>query len=363
MIAVAVILFFYCILLLWLISGWLMTKKIKLNNFSPSQVYSVIIPFRNEINNLPELISSLKSIDFPKEKYEVLFIDDHSSDGSSTILEKENFEVHLSQGDGKKTALETGISLSKGDVILTTDADCVIKPQWIKYHALMHEQEGAKLVSGGVTFSKTHTWFEKFQQMEFASLIGSGAATLKWGFSTMCNGANLSFDKKTFNEVGGYSDNKNIPSGDDEFLMHKINQQTKKVKFIKHKEALVATKAQPSLKLFYHQRKRWASKWKTYKNWKNSLLAVLVLLFNVGIIAAYLFIFITGFSNNLILMLLIIKILLEGFFLFSVLRFLSQPFNLFIFILLQICYPFYAVMFGITANFGHYQWKDRKHKL
>ncbi|MEP2772539.1 MAG: glycosyltransferase [Fulvivirga sp.] len=359
-----IILVSYLIFLISLIIGWLRVEKHTQSSDSPALFYSIIIPFRNEAEHLGALISSLKSIDFPATNFEVILVNDHSTDDFLNILTDlpSNFITINADGQGKKSALATGIRKSKGEVIVTTDADCKIPEGWLSALQPYFEKQKAKLVYGPVAFDQRASFFNKVQQVEFASLIGSGAATLQWGLPTMCNGANLAFLKSAFLEVGGYNDNIELPSGDDEFLMHKIYASApEKVYYMKNKNAVVSTKPSGNWKIFVNQRKRWASKWKSYKSIKNSLLAIIVALFNLSIIASTV-VLIDKFQLSLVT-LLVLKIVLEFIFLKSVLNSLTRKLSITAFLFLQICYPYYVVLFGLSANFGSYSWKGRKHQL
>jgi len=357
---IASILFFYCLFVFALIIGWFNTINNIAVNKKPELFYSILIPFRNESQNLPELLKSLNELSFPKDHYEVIFIDDHSEDGFNFSNNANHLVLNLKNGKGKKAALSHGIEKAQGDIIVTTDADCQIPQDWLANYAYQFENRNNHLVFGGVTFKDDNTLFKKMQTVEFASLIGSGAATLKWGLPSMCNGANMAFRKDVFKRVGGYSDNENIPSGDDEFLMHKVFALDKKVSYLK-RGVTVLTQAQTNFTSFNQQRKRWASKWKHYKNLGNSILAVMVAIFSFNtILAAMAIIF---YQDTLITILFALKILFEAFFLNSVLKSLDKKLHIISFIILQISYPIYVLLFGLGANFGQYSWKGRKHKL
>lgn len=357
----------YCLFLTWLIIGWLRTEHAKPLMQEPELFYSIIIPFRNEAALLSALIKSLQVLDFPSDRYEILLIDDHSDDhyeAKLTSLPKNISFIKLIDGEGKKAALKKGIESATGDVIITTDADCLVPKGWLRFYAYCFEEKNARLAFGGVAFKKPETFFQQLQQVEFSSLIGSGAATLNWGFPSMSNGANFAFLKEAFKEVGGYADNLTIPSGDDEFLLHKVyNRYPENVFFIKNKDAVVQTSAAKDLSTFFNQRRRWSSKWKYYSNPKNSLLALLVLAFNLSILVTLVFLVVDFNQFKWFLIPLSIKVILEGIFLKSVLKKLNSSLYFWSFIFLQITYPIYVIIFGITANFGQYQWKGRTHKL
>ena len=186
------------------------------------------------------------------------------------------------------------------------------------------------------------------------------AATLALGFPTMCNGANLSYRKEAFMEVHGFLGNEQIASGDDEFLMQKIAKKfgTASVKFLMDSNAVVTTHPQFFLKDFLAQRIRWAGKWKHNLNWTAKTLAVFVLLFQLSWLMALAFLFFQP-SNNTILLLLVVKMLLEGFFLFGVFRFMRQKFSISAFLFLQLTYPFYVISVGILSTFITVSWKGR----
>jgi len=329
----------------------------------PKLFYSILVPFRNESENLETLLESLQMIDFPENHFEVIFIDDHSDDEYQIPLNDNYSLIKLLDKKGKKAALQKGIESAEGNVIITTDADCIVPENWLINYAYHFEDGKCDLAFGGVSFYDDTTFFKKIQTLEFASLVGSGASTLNLGLPSMCNGANLAFTKLAFDKVGGYSDNEQIPSGDDEFLMHKIHKIGGKVRFLKSNN-VVYTKAQENFRSFIEQRKRWASKWKYYKRAANSLLAILVALFNINNIAAFVFIFIVNDPSFWVLLLLLAtKACLEAFFLISVLKSMEKKFSFISFFTLQITYPIYVLLFGLGANFGNYIWKGRSHKL
>jgi len=359
----------YVIFLLVLFIGWSRISSQEVAFIEPHYKYSIVVAFRNESNNLLNLIESVKGLDFPKSSYELILVNDHSTDNYQNTLSRFDTgkltvkQYSLTDTSGKKKALAMGIAMAEGDVILTTDADCKLPVNWLEIYAYYFEKLQAAFVFGGVSLRGNNVMFSKLQQIEFSSLIGSGAATLALGFPSMCNGANLGYKKEVFEEVDGFEDNKDIPSGDDEFLMHKIYKKYPgKIYFLKNNKSVVVTQVNSTWKEFFNQRKRWASKWKWYKSWRNSMLAIVVLLFHVSVLASYAFLIFHSLDFKL-LTLLIIKVVIEGLFLLKICKMLGNKFYILPFLILQIVYPFYVVVFGLSANFGNYQWKGRKHRL
>src|SRR5579859_460690 len=276
----------YFVLLFALRFGWAnaMQPAKKLQIDKPLFL-SVVVPFRNEEDNLEALIRSLSDQDLSGEKWEVIFVNDHSTDGSfQKIQQSKNFAASvtiasLSNETGKKAALAHGVALAQGDVIVTTDADCACPEGWLRNIGLFFQDSTVNMAIGMVALEDERTFFSQWQSMEFASVMGSTVASIGWGKPLMCNGANLAFRKKNFEEVNGYLGNVHIPSGDDEFLMRKILQRhPNSIRLMNSAEAVVVTRPQASWTEFLSQRIRWASKWKSNPSGPAKLLAIFIFL-------------------------------------------------------------------------------------
>ena len=333
---------------------------------------SVIIPVRNEAANLPALLDDLDHQTYPA--FEVIVADDSSTDATLALThaysQVATYPLHpLSLADvrtasPKKRAITQSIELAKGQLIVTTDGDCRVGPHWLETLAAFYDETGAKLISGPVTFlppNSLSAGFTAIQTVEFASLIGSGACTMAIGKPTMCNGANLCYEKRVFEEVGGFAGVDHIASGDDELLMHKIARQYPKgVRFLKSSDALVQTTAHQSLRSFYNQRKRWASKWRAYESRWPSVLALFVFMSNAVVLTAVIG-WLTGWlPGNLTFLVLLIKVLPEVLFLRQILVFLQKKRTVPWIFPTALVYPFYVVFFGLAAQGKGYQWKGRK---
>jgi poly-beta-1,6-N-acetyl-D-glucosamine synthase len=326
---------------------------------------SVIVPFRNEETNLPTLIESLRKLDYPQERFEALLIDDHSTDNSLFVVKQlvnnlPGIKVVSARSAGKKGAVAHGVEISRGEVIITTDADCGLPADWLKCINSQFQNQSIQMIVGAVSIKSDKTFFSKLQVIEFGSLIGSAAATLRLGIPTMCNGANLSYRKEAFIEVEGFKGNEQIASGDDEFLMRKMVDKfgATCVEFLKDSKAVVRTNAQSTVKDFFAQRIRWAGKWRHNSSWIAKILAVFVLLFQFSWLIALVSLFFQSL-NNTILLLFIVKILLEGFFLSSISRFMKQKFSGNAFLFLQLVYAPYVIAIGILSTFIPVFWKGR----
>ena len=269
--------------------------------------------------------------------------------------------VHLQEkAEGKKQALQIGISQSKFNVIATTDADCIAPLDWLSYLSLFFENEETKMLVGAVRLSGGHSFFSRLQTMEFSSLVGTAAAAIGLGHPVMSNGANLAFRKEVFETVDGYEGNIQIPSGDDEFLMRKIiNRYPKGIVFMNFPESTVSSQPQPSIHDFFYQRLRWAGKWKHNSDVLTRMLAVFILMSQIAFTALMIK---DIFHPDMTIALLFFKILVESIFVFVVIRFLGLRFDWLGFIMLQIIYPVYVTGIGLLSLGWSYQWKRRNYK-
>ncbi len=368
MIAIIVIFGIYFSLVLGLLVGWFLVFQTGSRSFSiEEQGITVIIPFRNEEQNLPNLLKTLADQNYPLRLYEVMLVDDHSADRSASIARQfienhSNFRLLvLPQGlEGKKNAIAFGVSHSVHEIIVTTDADCTVPSNWLKSIGSNFPQQ-INMLAGGVKILPASSLSSKLQAMEFASLIGSGFATLGFQLPTMANGANLAFRKTAFEKVNGYEGSYHIASGDDEHLMQKIHTQFPgSVRPMTDAQSVVSTGPLLTLRDFFQQRLRWAAKWKHNPSMVTKLVAMVVLLFQFTYAISLAMVVLQGFGNRLLVFLLLAKWVLEFLFLYAVQLFLKLKWHWVSFFLLQFCYPIYVVAVGVQSLFVRVEWKGRK---
>ncbi len=360
----------------WVLHGWnSLTNDEMPSNPSDPIFVSVVIAVRNEEKNMPGLLSSLTLQSYPHDQFEVIFVDDGSTDHTVGYIEKyqkkasffmivmENKYSPNQKITPKKAALMKGVEASKGEVILMTDGDCWFGKKWLESMALPFANKNTMFVSGPVALAGKDGLFANIQTMEFASLIGTGAAMIAQGYPLMCNGANLAFRKDAFHAVNGYHGFEGSSSGDDVFLMQKIHAAFRgSIVFQKTSKSMIYTAPQNSLKELIHQRKRWASKWNQYLLLASWVLPVLLFMHYVTIIVG---IFLAIAMPSTIWGLGIfmgIKIFLDYIFLKKVMYFCNLRFQFWVFALCEFLYPIYALFMGISVHFGDYQWKGRTHK-
>jgi poly-beta-1,6-N-acetyl-D-glucosamine synthase len=336
---------------------------------------SVIIPFRNEENNLPALLSCFEKLDYPADRLEVILVDDDSTDSSVNIIadaarqlsfiKLQKLEVIDDNAaiPYKKRAIEKGISLSSGEWIITTDADCTFETSWLKTIASFIGVTGAKCIAAPVKILPAGNVLSIFQSIDFATLQGITAAAVNSRSHVMCNGANFAYTRTVFNEVDGFNGIDNIPSGDDMLLMQKIfNRHAKDVHYLKAEHAIVSTASAISWQAFFQQRIRWASKTDHYTDKKIVWILGLVWLFNLCFIVLTCIVVIFPKWTFLLMLFIIAKWLIEYAFVSSVTSFFRLSRLMLYFLPLQPLHIVYTVIAGFLGHFGSYEWKGRQVK-
>lgn len=367
----------YLLLIDYYSAAWKQLPAYDVAAKEPKSFVSVIIAARNEADNLPILLDSLRHQDYPTGLWELIIIDDHSTDKSWQILEAfvgkdlplrpYRLKDLLKEGEKiaafKKRAIEAGIELAKGSLIVCSDADCYFNPQWLRTLAVFQEENNAQFIAAPVHIVPGGTVISRFQSLDFLILQGITGASVFRRFHSMCNGANLAYTKAIFEEVGGFRGIDQIPSGDDMLLMHKIARtRPESVFYLKSRQAIVQTAAMTNWKSFFQQRIRWASKTDVYDDRK--LLRVLILVYLLN--ACFLFLGIASFFPGpwwiFFCVFLLAKIMIEYPFVRRVAQFFDAGKLLLYFIPFQPAHILYTVIAGWLGRFGSYEWKMRRIK-
>lgn len=319
----------YAILIISFLNGWHSIPEFFRKRKIYSTKVSVILPFFNEEDTLIECIEGLLHQSIQTSEFEIILVDDQSTDNSTSIARKyadkyQRISYLRSNVKGKKHALIQGINSSNGELIVTTDADCTYGKNWLATIVEYYEEFQPNMIVGPVVLETGESKFQQFQQIEFISLIASGAGAIGINHPIMCNGANLAFRKSVFLKM---KDPLNLGyiSGDDVFLLHSMKKLgNEKIHFLKSKDAFVSTLSQIDKKSFLKQRVRWVSKAKGYNDGDTKFTAIVVFAASfLWVLGIPMMVFSLKFAVSL-LFLFLVKTSIDMFFLHQVSEFFGQ---------------------------------------
>lgn len=373
--SITIITLLYSILICYLAYGWFRLKTNSSGNPDASMSVSIIIPARNEFENIDPLLKDIAAQTYPSSLTEVIVVDDGSDDetrhqAQQSMRENQIRGVVISlekvspNPSPKKRALTKGINRASGELIITTDADCRAGKEWLKTMTLHYQQSGAVFLSGPVNHAPLTTFFSKIQALEFNSLVASGAGAIGAGTALMSNGANLAFRRKAFLAVKGYEGNESFVSGDDVFLMMKLQKAYGKqaITFVKDPKAIISTAAKSSWKEFMEQRKRWASKTKAYKTFFALFTSVIVFFFNFLLLLSPVYLLLNPSGYSWVLAAWAVKFFTDALLLFPVSRFLGQAHLFRYYLPAQFFVMFYISLAGFLGMTTKFSWKGRVYR-
>jgi len=338
-----------------------------------SQQFSILIPFRDESSNIPTLAKSLQKLNYPIEQFEVIWINDGSTDNSVPILtefiiKNSNWKLMDNQrksNSPKKDAINVAISKAQYNWIITTDADCEVPKKWLQsfcgFIMLHHaKQQNIAMIAAPVAYKTENNFLQNFQNMDFLSLIGSTIGAFGIGNPFMCNGANSCYKKEAFYEVNGFDGNDTIASGDDVFLLEKmLKKDPKSVYFLKSVDALVFTKPETTFKGLLNQRIRWASKTSATNTIFGKGVGVIVFLINLVLVLGFVFSVFQPEYLNSFLLLFLLKFTIDFILILKTYRFVGLNNGIKSYIFSSVLYPFFVVYVVFLSFFKKVVWKGR----
>lgn len=344
-------------------------NRLKPGTQSQQPMVSVVIAARNEEENISACLNGLASQDYPADKYEVLVVNDRSTDRTQerikAFVQKDarfrlvNITEASPEMAPKKWALDTGIRHSLGEIILTTDADCIVRPGWISAMVRYFEND-VGIVAGFSPLDRflSSSFLQRLIALDALALAGIAAGSFGVGYPLTCTGRNLAYRKSVFRQVGGFEAIGHFTSGDDDLLLHRIRRKTDwKCRYAVDPDSVVSSKPPTTMKAFFSQRTRHASKGRHYD-------AVL----KIGLIAVYLMNALLLISAVLVRLwpLFIGVFLAKSLFEFVSIRktalLFGQQKALMVFPIAALIHPLYILVFGLWGQFGNFKWKEDAYK-
>jgi cellulose synthase/poly-beta-1,6-N-acetylglucosamine synthase-like glycosyltransferase len=370
---------FYIFIISKYLHGWRALPEWRIPaGFQPKTKVSILIPARNEAANILACLESISQQSYPTPLFEVIVLDDHSED-DTFFLVKNFTQTHpnvravrladfVKPGGTqsfKKKAIETGISLATGELIVTTDADCIVQQGWLALLVSFFEKTQSKFIAAPVNFHRETSLLERFQSLDFLGMMGVTGAGIHRRMNQMCNGANLAYPKAVFHEINGFEGIDHLASGDDMLLMQKIAaRHPAGIYFLKNKNATVFTPAKPDLRSFLSQRLRWATKSASYRDWRVTAILGMVFLLCWAIVLSLLAAIFFGWKMAaLAAVLLLMKTAADYFFLGEMARYFGRRDLMKNYPASQVLHVLYIVVAGTLANVvKRYDWKGRRVK-
>ena len=344
-----------------LIYGFNRMRRFSKAEFIPKTSFSIVVPFRNEKENLPNLLHSISLLNYPKELVEVILVDDDSED--KFRIQNLEFRIQMiknvrKSNSPKKDAIETAIQIAKHDWIITTDADCLVQKDWLTTFDQYIQENEVEMVASGVCYVPKSGFLSAFQNLDFLSLQGATIGSFGINQPFMCNGANFAYSKSFFKELNGFQGNETIASGDDVFLLQKaVSFAPKKVGFLLAKESIVATNPVATWSDLFQQRVRWASKSTGYSSVYGKLLALVVFGGNLAWIVSFLLWLVGLLDQNIFMLFVALKFLIDFILIYKTANFFESKLQ---YVLASsLLYPFFSVSVAVYSLFGKYSWKGR----
>lgn len=368
MIAVVfILLIVYVFTIATLVFGFTKLKQIDSEILVTKTTFSIVVPFRNEAENLPQLLHSISKLNYPKELFEVILVDDESED-EFRLLDSARSDMNITiiknirkSNSPKKDAIETAIEITKNDWIITTDADCLVQNDWLLSIDNYIQNTNVKMIAAGVTYLPKKGFLSAFQTLDFMSLQGATIGSFGIGKPFMCNGANFAYSKAFFQELNGFEGNENIASGDDVFLLQKaVLKELKSVGFLYDSKSIVATQTVNTWKKLFMQRVRWAAKSTGYTSVFGKALALIVFVTNLFWVLGFGFWVLGTLDQNYFMLFIGSKFLIDLILLQKTSRFFKTKLNWIL--ASSVLYPFFSSAVALYSIFGKYEWKGRTFK-
>ena len=358
----------YSVLSLLLTIGLMKKSQIR-SNYEPR--VSIVIPARNEEGNIERCLSSLEELEYPRDKLEIVVVDDHSDDNTASIVQSFSKRnpiislVSLSGGNpaerdesGKIASLARGYHFSSGEIVLQTDADCVVPPRWIR--SMVSRFEDGVGIVGGMTildmFHRINTCFTQMQSLDWMYLLGVGAGASGIDIPLSCFGNNLSVRRAAYEGIGGY-DSIPFTFTEDFALFQAITRSGWNAAYSLEEDSLIRSLPPKTFRAFLNQRLRWA-----FGGIKSAGTGLVFLasafLLHILVIISIVF----SVSPLYWTAALCITIVFDFIFLYILVKKVNMIKLLLYFPLLELYYYLYTTIFGLLMPFiSSLSWKGRKY--
>jgi len=345
-----------------MISGLFKHNELEIKSSKTHPSVSVVVAARNEEGHVPHLINDLISQEYPLDKLEVIIVNDRSTDDTAAILNdaSDNYAfikvITINQVSKsmtpKKNALAKGIEAAVGEVIVLTDADCRVGKLWVSSMAYSVMSKESISIGFSEINQQHESFFDRYQKIDFLSIIIANAGFAGWGLFWSGTGQNLAFLKRDFDKIGGFEKVQDKISGDDMYLVQSISKLKPAILHI-DPNSFVKTSAMKSVNDFFNQRIRWSSNAKLTLRNKPLFFGFLLttMIFNLLIMGSLLI-------GNAWVGLMAIKIVFDGLAIFLGSKLFNRAMDLPAYCLWAILQPLYIPLIGFLGIKGKFTWKS-----
>ena len=325
---------------------------------------SVIVAARDEEENIQNCLTSLNNLNYPEGKIQIIIVDDKSTDSTGEIVnefikDKAKFLMVVTQKNigelkGKTLAIANGIEQATGEIIMTTDADCVVAPDWARTMVSYYTSNDVAIVNG-MTNQQEHSSFAAMQSVDFIYLLTVASGSMNMGKPLSCIGNNMSYRRSVYDEIGGYAALKFSVTEDFNLLMatHKLKKY--KIIYPVDPGALVTSKPCSTYRSLYKQKKRWS-----VGGLESGIIGYLV---TATAFITHVCMMLTPFLySTSVLLLFAFKVFIDYFFLAPVYRKLNLKFKLKDFLIFEGYFILYVFIVPFILLFDRkVEWKGRKY--
>tara|TARA_Y100000589_G_scaffold236902_1_gene224300 strand:+ start:63 stop:1148 length:1086 start_codon:yes stop_codon:yes gene_type:complete len=358
MLGFSVLIALYAVFYVFLFTGWKgisKTKKTTGENVTLDEI-TLVIPFRNEYENLKSLLKTLDTLSTtPKE---IIFINDHSDDDWKRLFEERPSHMSIYYLDekerGKKAAVLLGIQKAQSDYVLCWDADVDVEPEYFQQIQKIPE---ADLMILPVQFRSKNT-IQAIGEIDFYLANFVNQASTYWLRPIMCNGANLLVKRAAYLEVIALNEHVHVMSGDDMFLLRNMTRAQKNIQLVSSEHCIVRTNSPNTLKAYLRQRSRWMGK--SFYIQDGLLLFWAGIQFTMSVSFLVLFAYWAFHDLKLFLLFFAVKSLLDLSFLIPYFSAIQKKKLLSFMPIYGLIFPFYNLLILLSFFYHRQEWKGRK---
>ncbi len=365
----------YSWMIRWIYLKWCAVEPWQIpKGYAPKRRVCIAVAARNEEQNIQKLLDSLLLQDYPKNLLEIIVVDDYSTDQTAEVVRQiESEQVQLLQlsdlnsGDeqngSKKLAIQSAIAHTNADIIITTDADCVVNRSWVSCLVSYMEKHTYAYITAPIRIEPCETALHYYQALE---MLGMNALTA-FGIQThkiiLSNAANSCFTKSLFDRLEGFSEIDDIPSGDDVLFLRKVfAENPQHIGYCKSNAAIVSTMPLSGFSSLIHQRVRWASKYNRIAGKYTKIIMGFILFYLFSMLVSLL-VAVAGYPYYLLIFgaLLLFKLRADHWYLNNLSREFERPKWMRHFYKAFLIYPIVVLWTGLKSIFKpKFLWKNRK---